>query len=65
MLAGNLMMVPVVTVPPDMTIREAAALLLRHQVSALPVVAGDSGAGHAPWSELRGEGLERLRAEQP
>ena len=44
MLAGNLMTAPVITVPPDTPIREAAALLLRYEVSALPVVDGESGA---------------------
>ncbi len=52
MLAKDLMSAPVITVPPDMAIRGAAALLLRHQVSAFPVVDQESGALLGIVSEL-------------
>lgn len=38
MNAADVMTKDVITVPPDMTVREAADVLLRHRISAVPVV---------------------------
>ncbi|MGQ7791305.1 CBS domain-containing protein [Faunimonas sp. B44] len=38
MNAADVMTTDVITVPPDMTVREAADVLLRHRISAVPVV---------------------------
>ena len=43
--AGEFMSTPVVTISPDATIGEAAGLMIEHQISSLPVVAGSKLVG--------------------
>ena len=56
MLAKDVMTVNVVTVEPDTTVRDIAALLLNRNISAVPVVdpdggpnGGPNGGPHLPW----------------
>ena len=50
--AAEVMTRDVVTVPPDATLRQAARLMTRHRISALPVVKGGVVIGVVSETDL-------------